>query len=222
MLEPFLNSLLIAGTATVLASVLALVASALLFRSNFWGKSLAESVLLLPLVMPPTVLGYWLLTAFGRSSSFGLFFESTFGFPIVFTRVGAVLAATITAFPLVFQSALAALESVKGTLLEVAESLGAGKFKILRRVAIPLAFPGILSGAVLAFARALGEFGATLMVAGNLPGRTQTASLALFDAMQSGESVRASALAMGLSALALGCLSLGHWLKRKGLNRVAS
>jgi molybdate transport system permease protein len=215
MLSAFANSLIVAAGATLLSTCMALLIASALFQRKSAFKSLAEALFLLPLVTPPTVLGYWLLTLVSRDSLIGSAFESVVGFPIVFTRVGAVLAASITAFPLVFQATSTALESVDSSLIDVAQTLGAKRLGVLRRVALPLAAPGILSGIVLAFARALGEFGATLMVAGNLPGRTQTASLALFDSIQSGDSHRALVIALWLSCLSVGFLMLGQFLKTR-------
>jgi len=154
-----------------------------------------------PIVLPPTVLGYYVLVAIGRRSGVGHAIEAIFGAPIVFTRAGAVVAATVGALPLVVKSGRAALEAVDGTLVGAARTLGAGPLRALLTVQLPLAGRGVLAAVMLAFARSLGDFGVTLMVAGDIPGETQTASLALYDAIQEHRDGAALGLALALTAI---------------------
>ena len=139
------------------------------------------------MVMPPTVLGYYLIVLIGRRGWIGEWLWEMFGITLMFTWQGAVLASAVVAFPLVFKSARAAFEGVDSQLEKAARTLGASELRVFFRVTVPLAWRGILAGTMLAFARAMGEFGATLMVAGNIPGKTQTLSLAVYDAVQAGQ-----------------------------------
>ena len=152
-------------------------------------------------MLPPSVLGYYLLLALGRKSPLGQMLESTLGLRLVFSWQGAVVASTIVAFPLMVMSVLASLEAVDSGLEEVARTLGRSEWEVFLTVSIPLAWRGILVGTILAFTRALGEFGATLMVAGNIPGRTQTLSVAIYDAVQAGDGGKAALLVAIITAL---------------------
>jgi molybdate transport system permease protein len=154
-----------------------------------------DALVTLPLVLPPTVLGYYLLVLVGRRGVFGAWLESI-GITLVFTWQGAVLASTVVAFPLVLKSARAAFEGVDHQLENAARVLGVSETGIFFRVTLPLALRGIVAGVLLAFARALGEFGATLMIAGNLPGRTQTLSVAIYEAVQAGDNNTANLLVL--------------------------
>lgn len=202
MWQPLWLSLQVATAATLLALVAGVAVAVWLMHRDTPAASLVDGLANLPLVMPPTVLGYYLLVTFGARSPLGQFLEQL-GIPLVFTWRGAVLAATTVALPLVIQSTRAALESVDPALADVARTLGRSEWSILRSVTLPLAWRGILAGAVLAFARALGEFGATLMIAGNIPGRTQTMPIAIYDAVQAGDQARANALVLVLTAVAV-------------------
>jgi molybdate transport system permease protein len=213
MFAPFLLTLQVAVVATLLAGVSALLVIAATHGKR--GVGLVDAVLTAPLVLPPTVLGYYLLTALGRHSALGKAFEAVTGGSFVFSRTGAVVAATITAFPLVLQSARAAIEAVDPTLLDAARTLGATRLAALRRIAFPLASRGLAAGVLLGFARACGDFGVTLMLAGNIPGETQTASLALYDAMLAGRDDDARTLAISLTLLAVGAIVLVQWLGRR-------
>jgi len=213
MFAPFLLTLQVAVVATLLAGFSALVVIAATHGKR--GVGLVDAVLTAPLVLPPTVLGYYLLTALGRHSALGRAFEAVTGGSFVFSRTGAVVAATITAFPLVLQSARAAIEAVDPTLLDAARTLGATRLAALRRIAFPLASRGLAAGVLLGFARACGDFGVTLMLAGNIPGETQTASLALYDAMLAGRDDDARALAISLTLLAVSAIVLVQWLGRR-------
>ena len=189
-------SLKVAGFATAITLVLGTATGFLLARLRFPGRDLLDTLLTLPMVLPPTVLGYYLLVLLGRRSTFGAWLQDTFGISLIFTWQGAVVAAAIVAFPLVFKPARAAFESVDGQLENAARVLGVSELAIFFRVTLPLAWRGILAGVLLAFARALGEFGATLMVAGSIPGKTQTLSIAVYEAVQAGQDDVANTLVL--------------------------
>jgi molybdate transport system permease protein len=184
---PLALTLKVAAFATLSALVLGAAAGFLLARRAFLGRDVLDAVFTLPMVMPPTVLGYYLIVMIGRRGWIGQWLWETFGITLMFTWQGAVFAAAIVAFPLVFKSARAAFEGVDGQLENAARTLGASELRVFWRVTLPLAWRGVLAGTMLAFARAMGEFGATLMVAGNIPGKTQTLSLAVYDAVQAGQ-----------------------------------
>lgn len=150
------------------------------------GRALIDAVLSLPLVLPPTVMGFLILISVGANSAIGKFLDA-FGMKLVFTWQGAAVAAAVVSFPVMYRGIRGALEQVDPTVIQVGRTLGLSEFKILRKVIFPMAAPGILASVVLSFARCLGEFGATLMVAGNIPGKTQTMSVAVYTAMQGGD-----------------------------------
>ena len=207
--SPLLISLATTVCATLATFCLGLLAAWALYDSQSRLRPWIDGVLTLPLVLPPTVVGFLLLLAFGRQSPLGRALAHI-GITIVFSWPATVLAATVIAFPLMYRTALGALEQVNPTLLEAARTLGASEPRIFRRILLPLAAPGILAGTILAFARALGEFGATLMLAGNIPGRTQTLPLAIYAAAES-DNMRAAALWVALIiALSLAIIRLLH------------
>ena len=187
-------TLQVAGCATTLALVLGTACGYALSRGRPPGRRFIEAVLTLPMVLPPTVLGYYLIVVLGRRSALGGWLEAEFGLRLMFTWQGAVVAAALVAFPLVFTSARAAFDGVERNLENAGRVLGASEAKVFLRITLPLALRGIGAGAMLAFARAMGEFGATLMIAGNIPGRTQTLSMAIYDAVQSGNDALADTL----------------------------
>lgn len=150
------------------------------------GRALIDAVLSLPLVLPPTVMGFLILISVGSNSAIGKFLDS-FGGRLVFTWQGAAVAAAVVSFPVMYRGIRGALEQVEPSVIQAGRTLGLGEFKILRQVMLPMAAPGIIASVVLSFARCLGEFGATLMVAGNIPGKTQTMSVAVYTAMQSSD-----------------------------------
>jgi molybdate transport system permease protein len=158
------------------------------------------------MVLPPTVLGYYVLVAIGRRSALGHAWESLVGAPLVFTAAGAVVAAAVGSLPIVVKSSRAALEAVDPTLVAAARTLGASVPRAFFTVRLPLALPGISAGVMLAFARALGDFGVTLMVAGDIPGQTQTAALAIYDAIQAGREAQAAGMIAVLSGIAVATL----------------
>lgn len=194
-------TLKVAFFATVLALVAGTACGHAIARSRSRARRWVEALLTLPLVLPPTVLGYYLIVLLGRNSAFGGWLEGTLGIRLMFTWQGAVVAAAVVAFPLIFGAARAAFESVDPHLQQAARVLGAGEWKLFWRVSLPLALRGIGAGTMLAFARAMGEFGATLMIAGNIPGQTQTLSLAVYEAVQTGNDARANALVLLISVL---------------------
>lgn len=192
---PLLLTLKVAGWATLAATVAGSAAAYGLSRWRWPGRDLLDAMLTLPLVLPPTVLGYYLLVLLGRRGVLGETLAAL-GIELVFTWQGAVIAASVVAFPLVFKSARAAFENVDGQLENAARVLGVREAGVFFRVTLPLAARGIVAGVLLAFARALGEFGATLMIAGNLPGRTQTLSVAIYEAVQAGDDTAANFLVL--------------------------
>lgn len=207
MTEPLLLSLQVATVATLIALLAGVTASAILSRWRNPLSMVLEVIVLLPLVLPPTVLGYYLLVVLGVRSPIGAWLASV-GFPLIFTWRGAVVASALVAVPLVVLPARSAMESVPGELGDVARTLGRGEPAIFFTLTLPVAWRGILAGAMLAFARALGEFGATLMVAGSIPGRTQTLPLAIYEAAQRGDRAQANMLALFLTLTAIGALLL--------------
>jgi molybdate transport system permease protein len=204
---PLSLSLRVASLATLIALLAGVSIATLLAHWRHPLSALLDTLFNLPLVLPPTVLGYYLLVVWGAESPLGALLERI-GIPLVFTWRGAVLASSLVALPLVVQSSRAALESVDSNLQDVARTLGRSELSIFLTVSLPLARRGILAGGVLALARALGEFGATLMVAGNIPGRTRTMPIAIYDAVQAGEQGRANVLAFALTLTAIALLLL--------------
>lgn len=196
-------SLKVALWATAIGTVFGVAAGYALARFRFPGRDLVDSLLLLPMVLPPTVLGYYLLVVIGRRGPIGAWLESAFGIRLIFTWQGAVIAAAIVSFPFVCKSARAAFEEVHPQFEQAARVLGLGAIAVFFRVTLPLAWRGILAGVLLAFTRALGEFGATLMVAGSIPGKTQTLSIAVYEAVQAGQDDLANTLVLIISAVAV-------------------
>jgi len=190
---PVFLSLRVAFIALALIFCFGLPLARVMARREFPGKDALEAFLTMPLVLPPTVVGYGLLMLIGKNGLLGEFLAAV-GVSLIFTWWAAVMASVVVAFPLMYQSAKAAFKSVDVNLEKAARTLGAGEVRIFFTVTMPLAWPGILAGVVLAFARALGEFGATLMVAGNIPGRTQTAPLAIYYAFSAGDDATARTL----------------------------
>jgi molybdate transport system permease protein len=199
-------TLKVAGWATALNLLLGVGVGFAMARARFPGRDLLDAVLTLPMVMPPTVLGYYLLVLIGSHSPLGSWLIQHFGIRLIFTWQGAVIAAMVVAFPLVFKAARAAFETVDPQLEDAARTLGMHEIAIFFRVSLPLAWRGVLSGLLLSFARALGEFGATLMVAGSIPGRTQTLSIAVYEAVQAGQDDAANFLVAVTSIVCIAVL----------------
>lgn len=207
-------SLKVAGWATALNLVLGVAAGYALARTRFVGRDVLDALLTLPMVLPPTVLGYYLLVVVGRRGWLGAWLDETFGIRLIFTWQGAVIAATLVAFPLVMKAARAAFEGVDPRLEQAARVLGLGEAAVFFRVTLPMAWHGILAGLLLAFARALGEFGATLMVAGSIPGQTQTLSIAVYEAVQAGQDDQANTLVLVTSLTCIAVLLAAGRLSR--------
>ncbi len=213
--HPLWLSLGVAATATLLSLILGVTGGALLARRRFLGRELLDALLCLPLTLPPTVLGYYLLVLLGRHSPLGRGFEALFGAPLTFTPTAAVVAAMVHAVPSLLKASRAALEDVDPLLLRAAASLGASELRRLLTIALPVARRPIWAATMLAFARALGDFGVTLMIAGDIPGHTQTAALAIYDAVQGGRDAQALWLSLILSLVALAILYLTNRLSAR-------
>ena len=187
-------SLKVALWATLIDLVLGVGFGYLLARGRFPGRDVLDALLTLPMVMPPTVLGYYLLVLIGRNGPIGHWLQQHFGINLIFTWQGAVIAAAVVAFPLVLKGARSAFEAIDVQLEQAATVLGVPPLGVFLRVSLPLAWRGVLAGTLLAFARSMGEFGATLMVAGSIPGKTQTLSIAVYEAVQAGQDDTANLL----------------------------
>ncbi len=220
-LQPLWLTLKVATVATFCGFLIGVPLAFLLARGRFWGKEWLDALLTLPLVLPPTVLGYYLIVLVGRNGWIGPWLYHVFGITLMFTWQGAAMAATLVSLPLVFKSTRTAFESVDQHLEKAARTLGLSETCVFLRVSFPLALRGILAGTMLAFARAMGEFGATMMIAGNLPGKTQTLSLAVYDAVQAGNDSLAATLVIITSLVCmLVIVSSGKVLKTSYLKEV--
>jgi molybdate transport system permease protein len=217
--SPLLISLATSLVATAVTLVAGLAAAAWRQNRAGAGAALIDGIFILPLVLPPTVVGFLLLLLFGHNGPLGKLLLQ-FGASVVFSWPATVIAATVVAFPLMYITARAALEQVDPHLLQAARTLGASEARIFREVALPLAWPGVLAGTILSFARALGEFGATLMLAGNIPGKTETIPIAIYFAVEADEIQRAMAwcaVDVGISIILLG--GLYYWTHAQRLRR---
>ena len=212
---PFWMTLRVASIATVIATVLGIAIAYLLAKTKFRGRALVEAIVTLPIVIPPTVMGYFLLTALGVNSAFGRTWEKLTGSAIVFTPTAAVIAATIAALPFVVRASRAAIEEVDDRAEAAMRVAGHPEWKVAVLVTFPLARRGILAGVALAGARALGEFGATVMIAGNIPGRTQTLPIAVFDSVQAGDVGQARSGSLLLVGIAIAALVAMTMLSRR-------
>ncbi len=212
-LGPLWLSVRVATAATTLIVLAGLPAAFCLARMNFPGKGLVSGFLVLPLVLPPTVLGYLLLQLLGRRTWLGGWLDQSLGVVLVFHWTGAVVASAVTAFPLFLLPTRGAFEAVDPALEDAARLLGRRELSVFTAVTLPLAWRGVAAGTVLAFARALGDFGASMMVAGNIPGLTQTASLAIYDAVQAGDTARAGWFTLWISCVSIAAL----WLVQRTL-----
>ncbi len=198
---PLLLTLKVAGCATLLVLIVSIFLAYVVTRYKFLGRDIADALFTLPLVMPPTVLGYYLLVMLGKHGWIGHWLHEQFGINLIFTWQGAVIAAGVASFPLLYRAARAGFDDVDHKLENAARVLGASELEVFLRVTIPLSRNAIFAGTMLAFARAMGEFGATLMVAGSLPAKTQTLSLAVYDAVQAGQNNLANILVIIASAV---------------------
>jgi len=209
---PLWLTLKVALLATLFAGAAGIALGWWMARRRFPGQSVLDSVLLLPMVLPPTVLGYYLIVLVGRNGLIGHWLERWFGITLLFTWQGAVLAAAVVSLPLIYKAARAAFEETDGRFAQAARTLGAGEWEVFLRISLPLALRGIGAGLALSFARAMGEFGATLMIAGNLPGRTQTLSVAVYAAVQAGDDRLALSLTLVISVVCVVLLVLASRL----------
>ena len=209
--QPVILSFKIAAIALVGVGIGGVLMAFLVVRRDFPGKDLLETLITLPLVLPPIVSGFLLLLFIGKQGPVGYLLELFFDTGLIFTPIAAVLAATLITFPLMYQNAKIALQSVDTNLEDVARTLGAGEWKVFFTITLPLAWPGLVTGMGLSFARALGEFGATAMVAGNIPGKTQTIPVAIYFAAESNELTVA-----GYYVLIIGLFTFGlvFWVNR--------
>jgi molybdate transport system permease protein len=219
-LTPLALTLKVAASATLLATLFGVAAGLLLSKFRFAGRDLIDALLLLPMVMPPTVLGYYLLVVFGRKSAFGHWLEESLGIQLIFTWQGAAVAAAVVAFPLVFKAARTAFDGIGPDFENAGRTLGYTEWTLFTRITFPLAWRGIAAGSMLAFARAMGEFGATLMIAGNIPGRTQTLSIAIYEAVNAGDDTLANGLVFVASVVCVGLLVAASVVLRRGHLRV--
>jgi molybdate transport system permease protein len=217
--SPLMLSLKIALLSTAIVFISGIILARLLVRKEFFGKSALEALFMLPLVLPPTVIGFGLLFLFGRSSWLGQLLQEWFDIQVVFTPVGAVIASTVVAFPLMYKSASAAFESIDDKLEHVARTMGASEWKIFWRISFRLAWPGLLAGLILSFARALGEFGATLMVAGYIPGRTDTIPLVIYFSVESGKMEVAAFWVIIIVAVGFGAMLWLNWWSKQTIQR---
>lgn len=212
-------SLLVVALATCVVGVIGLLLAFVLARRQFRGRELLDAAVTLPLVLPPTVTGYYLIVLLGRRGLVGGYIYDLTNWTITFTWQAAVVAAGVMALPLMVKSARAAIESVDARYEAASYTLGKGELETFLRITLPLARRGVYAGLVLSFARALGEFGATLMLAGNIPGRTQTMPLAIYEAVAAGEERRAQMLALVLTAISIAAVYLTNKLSGAGAAR---
>ncbi len=212
---PLRLSLEVAAGATAVSLVIGVWLAWLLANKSFRGKEVLDALTALPLALPPTVLGYYLLVLIGRSSVIGRAWEAVTGAPLVFTWRAAVIASTLHAIPLLVKSSRAALENIDRAFERAGRSLGASEWRLFWRVSLPLARRPSAAATALAFARSLGDFGATLMIAGNIPGRTQTAAIAIYDAVESGDSRTSLILVLVISALTALIVFLANRLEQR-------
>src|SRR4051812_606734 len=212
---PLWLSLRVAFFATVISLAISLPLAWLLASREWRGKELLDTLTTLPLVLPPTVLGYYLLVVIGRQSTLGRLYEWIFGAPLIFTWQAATVAALFHSTPLLIKFTRAAFESIDPSFERAARNLGASEWKVFWRVTVPLARRSIYATAAMAFARSLGDFGITIMIAGNIPGRTQTMAVAIYDAVESGNGVLARTMVIVMSLVAIGILYLTSRLEKR-------
>ena len=216
MFGPVILSLKVATIATIFAFILGVFFAYILTKKNVPGKSIWETILILPMILPPSIVGYLLLKLFGIRGPIGAFLLDNFDIQVVFTWVACVIAACVVALPLMYQNVKAAFQSVDETYELAAHTLGSGEWKTFWTVLFPLARPGVVSGIILTFARAMGEFGATLMLAGNIEGETQTIPTAIYYAVATGREQEANTLVMVMTLFSfLMIFGLNTWLKKK-------
>jgi molybdate transport system permease protein len=215
--DPLWLSYKVALLSTLIALVVGVGLATLLARARLPGREIIDALLTIPMVLPPTVVGFYLLTALGKDSFLGGAYEGLFDVRLLFTFHGCVIASAVAALPMVVKSARVAIEGVDPTLEQAARTLGAGPFRVFWTITLPLAARGISAGVMLGFARALGEFGVTLMIGGDIPGETQTAPLYIYDQIMANQDARAYGMIAVLTATALGALwAVNHLNRRRG------
>lgn len=220
--QPVVLSLKVAFTSLIFVLFIGVAAAYGMRRGNFPGKAAVEAAFSLPLVLPPVVTGFVLLVLIGKQGPIGIFLDETFHTQIIFTPYAAVLAGTVVAFPLMYQSVKAAFQSIDPKLEDAARVLGAGEWRVFWTVTLPLAWPGVVSGIVLSFSRALGEFGATIMVAGNIPGKTQTIPLAIYFAAESNDMTQAGINVLIISLITFSMIfGVNSWARKKNPHKPA-
>ncbi|WP_017754601.1 molybdate ABC transporter permease subunit [Calidifontibacillus oryziterrae] len=215
--SPLILSLKIASISTVIVFIVGLLISRWLARRDFFGKTIIESIILLPLVLPPTVVGFGLLMLFGKNGPIGSLLLNLFDIQIVFTWLGAVIAAIVVSFPLMYQSASAAFQKYDHNLENAALTMGASKWRVFWTISFPLAWPGLLAGLVLSFARGLGEFGATLMIAGYIPNKTDTIPMAIYFAVETGQTDVAKFWVIIIVALGFSTIMWLNWWSKRNM-----
>lgn len=209
--SPLIISIKTAFLSTCITFVIGIIVSYLMANYKGRFKGLIDGVFTLPLVLPPTVVGFFLLLLFGKNGAIGQFFLN-YDITIIFSWWATIISATVVAFPMMYRSSRAAFEQIDDNMISAARTLGLSEWKIFYKIAVPLAWPGIIAGIVLAFARALGEFGATLMIAGNIPGRTQTMPVAIFFAVEGGDMKKAMMWVFMITTISIVMiLILNYW-----------
>ncbi|WOV89010.1 molybdate ABC transporter permease subunit [Sporosarcina oncorhynchi] len=217
--SPLVLSLKVAVISTSIVFVLGVFFAHQFARRDFFGKSIIESFFMMPLVLPPTVVGFGLLILFGKKGWIGKWLLEWFDYQIVFTWIAAVIAAVVVSFPLMYQSAAAAFESLDEKLGNAARTMGASEWRVFWTITFPLAWPGVLAGLVLSFARGLGEFGATLMLAGYIPGRTDTIPMTIYFAVESGQMEKATFWVVIIVALGFSTIMWLNWWSKRNIRR---
>ena len=214
--QPVWLSIKVALASLVFVVILGVSFAYAMRKWEFTGKAAVEAIFSLPLVMPPVVTGFLLLILIGKQGPIGRFLADTFQTQIIFTPYAAVISGTVVAFPLMYQSTKAAFQSIDSKLEDAARTLGANEWRVFWTVTLPLAWHGLLSGIVLSFSRALGEFGATIMVAGNIPGKTQTIPLAIYFAAESNDMTQAGLYVLIISLLTFSLIfGVNLWVRKK-------
>jgi molybdate transport system permease protein len=211
--SPVQLSLTVATISLIFVIISGVFVSRMMYQFSFKGKTIVETALLLPIVLPPTVVGFLLIMLFGAGSPVGQFIEKLFQQPVMFTWWAAVIASTVVAFPLMYQSCKTGFITVDSEIEDAARVDGAGEWKVFLFIALPLSIKAIVSGSILAFARALGEFGATLMFAGNIPGKTQTLPTAIYVAFESGNTALSWSWVLLMIFISYGMLYLSTHIK---------
>lgn len=218
-LSPLWLSFKTAAIATVIVFIMGVFLARLISRNSFYGKSIVEAVILLPLVLPPTVVGFGLLYLFGKNGFLGQWLSHWFDIQVVFSWYAVIIAAVVVSFPLMYQSASAAFQQYEINIENAAYTMGASKWKVFWTISFPLAWPGLLSGLVLSFARALGEFGATLMLAGYIPNVTDTIPLAIYFAVESGNIEMAKFWVIVIVLLGFSAILWLNWWSKQHMMR---